>query len=150
MYVKSQFQCKHCGRKHIDSVDYLVDSVKGKARKEKMLLMPKIPQARIQTTATFALANLEKFCYWKIGETLRKIGETLDKIRKLGNFKEVHFFSCIRACTASAVFEETLVNANEKGNKEKTKKVSAKKRKVDDKMIKMIGTRTRQYCSSNS
>ena len=34
--------------------------------------------------------------------------------------------------TASAAVEKTLVNANEKGNKKKTKKVPAKKRKVDD------------------
>ena len=40
----------------------------------------------IQTTATFAIANLEKFCLWKIGETLDKIG-------KPENFGEVHFFS---------------------------------------------------------
>ena len=32
-------------------------------------------QARIQTTATFAHANLEKFCQWKIGETLWKSGK---------------------------------------------------------------------------
>ena len=48
----------------------------------------------------FALANLEKFCLckigetlWKIGEILWKIGEILDKIGKPGNFEEVHFFS---------------------------------------------------------
>ena len=50
-------------------------------------------QAWIQTTATFALANLERFCYWKIGETLWKIGEILDKIGKPGNFKKVCFFT---------------------------------------------------------
>ena len=56
-------------------------------------------QARIQTTATFALANLEKFCLWKIGKTLWKIGDILEKITgKPGNFEKVHFFSCIRAC----------------------------------------------------
>ena len=49
-------------------------------------------QVRIQTTTTFALANLEIFCQWKIGETLWKIGEILDKIGKPGHFKDVHFF----------------------------------------------------------
>ena len=48
-------------------------------------------QARIQTTATFALANLEKFVR-EIRETLWKIGETLNKIGKPGNFEEVNFF----------------------------------------------------------
>ena len=42
-------------------------------------------QAQIQTTATFALANLEKFCQGNVV----KIGEILDKIGKPRNFEEV-------------------------------------------------------------
>ena len=62
-----------------------------------------VNQARIQTTATFALANLENICLWKIGETLWRIGEIFDKIGKPGNFEDVHFFSCIRAWLTQAV-----------------------------------------------
>ena len=49
-------------------------------------------QARIQTTATFALANLEKFTVSEKSGKRCEIGETLDKIGKPGNFEEVNFF----------------------------------------------------------
>ena len=48
---------------------------------------------RIQTTATFAFANLEKLTKSTLsGKRCEKIGEILDKIGKSGNFEEIHFF----------------------------------------------------------
>ena len=48
-----------------------------------------VEQARIQTTATFALANLENFVREKSGKRCEKSDKHLIKS---GNFKEVNFF----------------------------------------------------------